>query len=121
MDHWILEWQEAMGHQWWNCDIILVWAKTSDGVRCFVVPTQSLRVCKIKDGASCPYGHPILLSYLCKVKLPKDSILPGAKGIGRALDCLNQARYGIVWGVLGAAEACFDEAVAYSSGSNALQ
>jgi glutaryl-CoA dehydrogenase len=44
----------------------------------------------------------------------EDQLLPGARGLGAALRCLNEARYGIVWGVTGAAEACFEEALSYS-------
>ena len=51
--------------------------------------------------------------YFDNVKLPKDALLPKSEGLKSALGCLTQARYGIAWGVLGAAEACFDEAVGY--------
>src|SRR4029453_2265777 len=46
--------------------------------------------------------------------VPEGQRLPGAKGLGAALRCLNEARFGIVWGVAGAAEACFEEALAYA-------
>jgi glutaryl-CoA dehydrogenase len=51
--------------------------------------------------------------YFDHVKLAKSAQLPGAKGLKAALACLTQARYGIAWGVLGAAEACFEEALRY--------
>ena len=47
-------------------------------------------------------------------KIPSDAILPESKGIGAPLSCLNQARYGIAWGAIGAAMACYDEAVTYA-------
>ena len=51
--------------------------------------------------------------YFDKVKIPKSAMLPKSDGLKSPLSCLTQARYGIAWGVLGAAEACFDEATAY--------
>jgi glutaryl-CoA dehydrogenase len=48
--------------------------------------------------------------------VPEGQRLPGARGLGAALRCLNEARFGIVWGVAGAAEACFEEALAYALG-----
>jgi glutaryl-CoA dehydrogenase len=51
--------------------------------------------------------------YFDNVKLPKDALLPKSEGLKSALACLTQARYGIAWGALGAAESCFDEAVNY--------
>ena len=47
-------------------------------------------------------------------EIPEDSILPGAIGLKAALSCLTQARYGIIWGVVGAAMACYDEALNYA-------
>ncbi|MGH2355015.1 MAG: acyl-CoA dehydrogenase family protein [Chloroflexota bacterium] len=47
-------------------------------------------------------------------RVPESQVLPGARGLGAPLRCLTEARYGIVWGVAGAAEACFEEALAYS-------
>ena len=49
-----------------------------------------------------------------QVRLPADAILPESGGVKSPLMCLNQARYGIVWGTLGAAMACFDEALQYA-------
>ena len=53
--------------------------------------------------------------FLENCEVPETHRLPGARGLGHALKCLNEARYGIVWGVAGAAEACFEEALAYGS------
>jgi glutaryl-CoA dehydrogenase len=52
--------------------------------------------------------------YFDNVKIPKSAMLPKTVGLKNALMCLSQARYGIAWGVIGAAEACFDEAVGYT-------
>ena len=51
--------------------------------------------------------------YLDNVRVPDENRLPGAKGLKGPLGCLTQARYGITWGVIGAAIACFDEATEY--------
>jgi len=51
-----------------------------------------------------------------EVEVSEDHVLPGAVGLGKALSCLTQARYGIAWGVVGAAVACFEEALAYAQG-----
>src|SRR5690606_12417519 len=53
--------------------------------------------------------------YLDDLRLPADAVLPGAEGLGSAFSCLNEARYGIVWGALGAARACLDAAVTRST------
>ncbi|MEM8962891.1 MAG: acyl-CoA dehydrogenase family protein, partial [Acidobacteriota bacterium] len=52
--------------------------------------------------------------FLENVEVPDENRLPGAKGLGGPLGCLNQARYGIAWGVLGAGMACYDEALQYT-------
>ncbi|MFL1381718.1 acyl-CoA dehydrogenase family protein, partial [Nocardiopsis protaetiae] len=48
------------------------------------------------------------------VRLPADAVLPGSRGLGSPLSCLNEARYGIVWGVAGAARACYEAALEYA-------
>ncbi len=90
--------------------IAIVWAKTTNGIRGFIVNAQS-------DGFSRPeITHKMSLRasitgelVFNNVFVPDDHLLPGTdKGISAALSCLNQARYGICWGVMGAAMACFD-------------
>jgi len=53
------------------------------------------------------------LLFLDNVQVPKSALLPGANSLSSTLKCLNQARYGIAWGVTGAARACFEETVEY--------
>lgn len=114
-DHWLLE-----GAKMWITNgnlaaVAVVWAKTPDGVQGFLVPMQtpgvSARLMKNKLSLRASVTSEL---YFDKVRLPKDAILPKAKGLKAALSCLTQARYGIAWGVLGAAEACFAEALGYS-------
>lgn len=100
--------------------IAIIWAKTGDStddssIRGFVVDT-SLPGFHAKDQhgkLSLRASHTSEL-VLTDVHVPADAILPLSKGLKSPLMCLTQARYGISWGVLGAAMACFEEAVSYS-------
>jgi len=95
--------------------IAIVWAKTEEGIRGFIVPTDAkgFKAKKIKGKLSLRASETSEL-YFDDVKLPENALLPQSQGLKSALSCLTQARYGISWGVLGAAEACFDEAVRFS-------
>jgi glutaryl-CoA dehydrogenase len=95
--------------------VAIVWAKTDDGIRGFVVPTDT-------PGFSAPeQKHKFSLRasitselVLDNVRLPGSAMLPGVKGLAGPLRCLTQARYGISWGATGAAMAVFDEGLSYS-------
>jgi glutaryl-CoA dehydrogenase len=115
-DHWILN-----GSKMWITNgnlakIAVVWAKTNEGIRGFVVPLdlKGVEVRKMTGKLSLRASITSEL-YFDNVKLPKSALLPKSEGLKSALSCLTQARYGISWGVLGAAEACFDEATKYAS------
>lgn len=96
-------------------DIAIVWAKTDAGIRGFIVDTKS-------KGMSCPEIK-LKMSLRASITgelvfdnvfVPDENLLPGSeKGLGAALSCLSQARYGIAWGAMGAAMACFDSARNY--------
>ncbi|MBK7641499.1 MAG: acyl-CoA dehydrogenase family protein [Planctomycetes bacterium] len=96
-------------------DVAVVWARAEGQIRGFLVP-------KGTPGFSAPeQKHKFSLRasvtselVLEDVHLPEDAILPGSGGLKSPLACLTQARYGIAWGALGAAHACFDEALSYS-------
>ena len=96
-------------------DVAVVWARTEDGIRGFLVekgaPGFITHEQKGKWSLRASVTSELILED-CKV--PANSILPEAKGIGGPLSCLNQARYGIAWGAIGAAMACYDEAVTYA-------
>jgi len=106
-----------------TANIAVVWAKTngdaSDGsIRGFIVPTDTTGF-KAKDQKgklSLRASDTSELSFQ-DVHLPADAILPGSGGLKSPLMCLTQARYGISWGALGAAMACFEEALEYSKTS----
>lgn len=95
--------------------IAVVWAMTDDGVRGFLVPTDT-------EGFTATPIEPKLsmrASIQCEltfenVRLPADAILPGAKGLRGPFSCLNEARYGIIWGAMGAARDSYEVALAYS-------
>jgi glutaryl-CoA dehydrogenase len=114
-DKWILN-----GSKMWItngnlADVAVVWAKTKDGIRGFVVPTKTkgFTVKKMTGKLSLRASVTSEL-YFDQVELPASAMLPKSEGgLKCALSCLTQARYGIAWGVLGAAEACFDEVVNY--------
>jgi glutaryl-CoA dehydrogenase len=97
-------------------EVAVVWAQTEEGIRAFLVHTKSKGVSIKKMTGKLSLRASVTCElFFDKVRLEKESILPGAVGLKSALKCLTQARYGISWGVLGAAEACFDEAVSYVS------
>ncbi|MEU8569699.1 acyl-CoA dehydrogenase family protein [Streptomyces pathocidini] len=95
--------------------VAVVWAQTDDGIRGFVVPTDA-------PGFSAPeIRHKWSLRasitselVLDEVRLPADAVLPEATGLRGPLSCLSHARYGIVWGAMGAARACFEAALDYA-------
>ncbi|HVV68936.1 MAG TPA: acyl-CoA dehydrogenase family protein [Gammaproteobacteria bacterium] len=97
-------------------DIAIVWAQTDEGVRGFIVEKemQGLQRIEIKKKLSLRVSSTgELVMDDCFV--PDANLLPGTeRGLGAALSCLTQARYGIAWGVMGAALACFDAALAYT-------
>ena len=96
-------------------DIAVVWAQTDEGVRGFLVPkgTPGFEARDIKGKFSLRASVTSEL-FLHDVELPEDARLPTAAGLKGPLSCLTQARYGIAWGVLGAAMACYDEALRYT-------
>jgi glutaryl-CoA dehydrogenase len=103
-----------------TANIAVVWAKTNGdpsdrSIRGFVVPTDSggFKAKDQKGKLSLRASDTSELSFQ-DVHLPADAILPGSGGLKSPLMCLTQARYGISWGALGAAMACFEEAVEYS-------
>lgn len=98
-------------------DVAIIWARTEDGpVRGFVVPTDTpgFTANEIKQKLSLRASRTAEL-VLEDVRLPEDAVLPGVEGMRGPLSCLNEARYGIVWGTAGAARDCYERALAYAS------
>ncbi|GGM62276.1 acyl-CoA dehydrogenase family protein [Microbacterium saperdae] len=111
-DDWVLSgakrWIGLANH----ADVAVVWARAEDGVRGFLVDTAS------RGFSAVPIGGKLSLraSVQCDVTfddvvVPSSAALPGAEGLGTALACLVNARYGIAWGVMGAARSSFESAL----------
>jgi glutaryl-CoA dehydrogenase len=112
---WILHGQKMWITNGSAAEIAVVWAVTDDGVRGFLVPrgtkgftTQDIHK---KMSLRASITSELLLD---DVRLPESAILPRATSLKGPLSCLNEARYGIVWGAAGAARACFEAALQYS-------
>jgi glutaryl-CoA dehydrogenase len=96
-------------------DVAVVWARTDDGIRGFLVPTKT-------PGFAAPKIHKKLSLrasvtselILQDVRLPADAMLPGVRGLRGPLGCLSEARYGILWGAIGAGRTCYETAVNYA-------
>ncbi|MEU4051817.1 acyl-CoA dehydrogenase family protein [Streptomyces olivaceus] len=95
--------------------VAVVWAQTGEGVRGFVVPTDSagFSAPEIKHKWSLRASVTSEL-VLDDVRLPADAVLPEARGLRGPLSCLSHARYGIVWGSMGAARSSFEAALEYA-------
>jgi glutaryl-CoA dehydrogenase len=96
-------------------DLAVVWAGTDDGLRGFIVPrdTRGFETRDIERKLSLRASVTSELVF-DDCRLPADAMLPGVRGLKGPLSTLNEARFGIVWGVMGAARTCFDTAVEYS-------
>ena len=96
-------------------DVAVVWAKTDEGIRGFLVEkgTRGFDAPEIERKFSLRASITSAL-YFDNVRVPKENMLPEVKGLRGPLSCLTQARYGITWGVIGAAQACLKELLAYT-------
>lgn len=97
-------------------DVAVVWARVDDGsIRGFLVekgtPGFTAPEQHHKFSLRCSVTSELVLE---EVEVGEDALLPGTSSLKQALGCLTQARYGIAWGAIGAASACFDEALGYS-------
>ena len=96
-------------------DVAIVWAQTDDGIKGFVVPTDTPGFSAPKITKKLSLRASVTSELVLEdVHLPRDSILPEATGLRGPLSCLNEARFGIVFGVLGAARDCLETAINYS-------
>jgi glutaryl-CoA dehydrogenase len=112
---WILN-----GRKRWNTngpvsDVAIIWAKTEEGIRGFVVPadTPGLAFSSIDRSYSLRAAARSELT-LEDARLPEGAVLPEVTGLRGPLTCLNEARYGIVWGAVGAGRACFESALEHA-------
>ena len=96
-------------------DIAVVWAQTTDGIRGFLVPrgARGFTASNIHKKLSLRASVTSELHF-DEVRLPADAVLPGVTGLKGPLSCLSEARYGILWGVTGAARSCYVAAAEYA-------
>jgi glutaryl-CoA dehydrogenase len=114
-DSWILNGAKMWITNGTNADVALVWARIDDGFGGFLVErgTEGFTAPEMKGKLSLRASITSEL-VLQDVRVPDSARLPKAQGLKAPLSCLSQARYGIVWGALGAAMACYDEALNYA-------
>ncbi|MDX6231433.1 MAG: glutaryl-CoA dehydrogenase [Nocardioidaceae bacterium] len=114
-DDWVLNGRKMWITNGSVADIAVVWAQTDEGIRGFAVPTKTL-------GFSAPeIKHKMSLRasitselVLDDVRIPNEYAFPEVRGLRGPLSCLNEARYGIVWGSLGAARSSLESALTYA-------
>ena len=101
--------------------VAVVWARTDDGVRGFVVPTDTpgftANDIPRKLSLRASVTSELVLD---DVRLPADAVLPGVAGMRGPLSCLNEARFGILFGAVGAARSCYEAALGYAAARNAF-
>ncbi|MFC4531163.1 acyl-CoA dehydrogenase family protein [Sphaerisporangium dianthi] len=114
-DDWVLDGTKMWITNGSVADVAIVWARTDEGIRGFLVPTSaqgfSANVIHKKISLRASITSELVLE---GVRLPKEALLPGAEGLKAPLSCLSEARYGIVWGVAGAARTCLLASIDYS-------
>ncbi len=119
-DGWLLNGTKMWITNGSTADVAIVWAKTGElddpkSIRGFVVPTESKGFSsKDQQGKLSLRASDTSELVLQDVLVPSNAILPESGGLKSPLMCLTQARYGIAWGAVGAAMACYDEAVSYA-------
>ncbi len=115
-DDWILNGSKMWITNGSIADVATVWARTDDGIRGFLVPrgAPGFTSSDIHRKLSLRASTTSELT-LDSVRVPGSAMLPGAKGLSGPLGCLNEARYGIVWGAMGAARDCLETALAYAA------
>ncbi|TQN31311.1 glutaryl-CoA dehydrogenase [Haloactinospora alba] len=115
-DGWVLNGTKMWITNGSIADVAIVWAGTEDGIRGFLVPTDTpgftANTVHRKLSLRASITSELVLE---DVRLPEEALLPGASGLGAPLSCLNEARYGIVWGAAGAARACYRAALDYAT------
>jgi glutaryl-CoA dehydrogenase len=96
-------------------DLAIVWAQTDEGIRGFIVPrdARGFSATSIERKLSLRASVTSEL-VLAGCRLPADALLPLGDGLVAPLSCLNEARFGIVWGAIGAARSCYESALEYS-------
>ncbi|HYI52322.1 MAG TPA: acyl-CoA dehydrogenase family protein [Microlunatus sp.] len=114
-DDWVLNGSKMWITNGTLADVAVVWAQTEEGIRGFVVPTDTpgFTAHKIERKLSLRASVTAELTF-DELRLPTDAVFPEVRGLKGPLTCLNEARFGILWGAVGAARACYQEALGYT-------
>ncbi|HVS46419.1 MAG TPA: acyl-CoA dehydrogenase family protein, partial [Verrucomicrobiae bacterium] len=112
---WIIEGTKMWITNGGIADVAIIWAQTDDGIRGFIVPTGisgfTINDIERKLSLRASVTSELVLS---GVRVPADAMLESAAGISGPLACLSEARYGLIWGSMGAARACYQTALEYA-------
>ncbi|MDC0222639.1 acyl-CoA dehydrogenase family protein [Gammaproteobacteria bacterium] len=114
-DDWVINGSKMWITNGSIADVAVIWAHTDEGIRGFIVDTKTKGFVanKIENKFSLRASITSEL-FFDNIRVSKDSVLPGVIGLKGPLSCLTQARYGISWGVIGAAESCLEELLEYT-------
>jgi glutaryl-CoA dehydrogenase len=114
-DEWVLNGTKMWITNGSVADVAIVWAQTDEGIRGFVVPTDTAGFSASKITRKLSLRASITSELVLEgVRLPAEAVLPDAVGLRGPLSCLNEARFGIVFGALGAARDCLEAALDYA-------
>lgn len=114
-DDWVLEGSKMWITNGSVADVAVVWARTDEGIRGFVVPTGTPGFSATEIHRKMSLRASVTSELVLDgVRLPADAVLPGVVGLRGPLSCLNEARFGIVFGTMGAARDCLETAIAYA-------
>ena len=115
-DDWVLNGSKMWITNATIADAAVVWAKTDEGIKGFIVEKDmpGFAAQEIENKFSLRASVTGAL-FFDNVRVPAASVLPGVSSLRGPLSCLTQARYGITWGVIGAAQACLDECLKYTA------
>lgn len=114
-DDWVLNGSKRWIGMGTIADVAVIWAQTESSIRGFLVPTNSpgFQAANIVNKLSMRASIQCDLT-LTDIRLPESAMLPKAEGLKGPFACLNEARYGIIWGAMGAAKDCYEIALAYA-------
>jgi glutaryl-CoA dehydrogenase len=114
-DDWVLSGSKMWITNGGIADVAIVWARTDDGVRGFIVPTDTPGFTALDIPRKLSLRASVTSELvLDDVRLPADTVLPGVASMRGPLSCLNEARFGILFGAIGAGRACYEAALDYA-------
>jgi len=112
---WILDGTKTWITNGGIADVAIMWARTDDGIRGFCVPTQTKGFTRSNIERKLSLRASVTSELVLNdCRLPASAMFPEVRGMRGPLACLNEARYGIVWGAMGAARACYQAALDYA-------